>query len=118
MRPLSLIPALLTLAAAPEAPDGTRIFQRTCAPCHGQGPGNDGSPMLPGTAALEAKYHGNPPAVLERRDDLTPEVLRVLVRTGQGAMPSFRKTEITDAEIDAIAAYLQRSSRIPPPSKR
>ena len=102
---------LLAGAAAAQAPDGQHVFQRTCAPCHGQGPGDDGPRMLPGTAALEAKYHGNPPAALERRDDLEPEVLRALVRNGQGAMPSFRKTEITDPEIDAVAAYLKRSAQ-------
>ena len=111
-RPL-LVPLLLALPAAAQVPaiDGRRVFERTCAPCHGQGPGNDGSLMLPATAALDAKYHGQPPAALERRDDLEPEVLRALVRNGQGAMPSFRKTEITDPEIDAVAAYLKRSAQ-------
>ena len=101
------------LAATPalaQAPDGARLFVRSCAPCHGQGPGNDGSPMLPGTAALQAKYKGTPPAALERRDDLEPEVLRYFVRHGQGAMPMFRKTEVSDAEIDAIARYLRASA--------
>lgn len=106
--PLAL---LLAAPAAAQAPDGQRVFARTCAPCHGQGPGNDGSPMLPGTAALQAKYGGSPPAALERRDDLEPEVLRYVVRHGQGAMPMFRRTEITDAEIDAVAGYLGRHAR-------
>jgi mono/diheme cytochrome c family protein len=110
MRAIALPLLLLATAAGAQAPDGQRLFTRICAPCHGQGPGNDGSAMLPGTAALDAKYHGTPPAALERRDDLTPEVLRAIVRNGSGAMPMFRKTEIGDTEIDAIAAYLKRNA--------
>ena len=108
MRALAL--PLLFLATAASAQDGQRLFAHNCAPCHAQGPGNDGSPMLPGTAALDAKYHGNPPAALERRGDLTPDVLHYILRNGSGAMPMFRKTEISDADIDAIAAYLKRSA--------
>ena len=34
----------------------------------------------------------------------------MLVRQGSGAMPMFRKTEISDVEIAAIAAYLAASA--------
>lgn len=91
--------------------EGRRIFTHTCAPCHGAGPGDDGSKMLPGTAALAAKYKGAKPAELERRGDLSPETLRYFVRHGSGAMPMFRKTEITDAEINEVAAYLKQSAK-------
>lgn len=96
--------------AAAKVATGKRVFQSHCAPCHGMGPGDDGSKMLPGTAALEAKYKGERPAALERRKDLSPEVLKIIVRNGSGAMPMFRKVEISDAEIDAVAAYLAQSA--------
>jgi mono/diheme cytochrome c family protein len=86
---------------------GKAVFQRVCAPCHGAGPGLDGAKMLPGAAAIAARYKGTVPPLLEQRGDLTADYLKYFVRHGSGAMPMFRKTEITDAEIDAVAAYLK-----------
>jgi len=85
-------------------------YEHTCAPCHGRGIGDDGREMLPGTAALRIKYRGSVPAVLEDRAGLTTEVLRTFVRQGSWSMPPFRPTELTDAEIEDIAAYLAESS--------
>jgi mono/diheme cytochrome c family protein len=82
---------------------GHAVFQYWCAPCHAPGPGH------PGTQALAAKYaDGSIPAVLEERTDLTPELTATFVRGGVSIMPPFRKTEITDADLDALAAYLAR----------
>ena len=61
-----------------------------------------------GTQALAAKYNGSIPAVLEQRTDLTPELVRTFVRQGMNIMPPFRKTEISDAELNALATYLAR----------
>ncbi len=80
--------------------DGAGIYAHWCQPCHGAGPGH------PGTQALAVKYRGNPPAELEQRTDLTPEVIRTLVRQGASVMAPFRKTEITDEELDALASWL------------
>jgi mono/diheme cytochrome c family protein len=98
-------------ADTPAADRGKLKFQRTCAPCHGAGPGSDGRAALPGTDALRLKYKGQLPALLEARTDLTPEVLKQYVRRGSWSMPPFRKTELTDEEIKDIAAYLAVSSR-------
>jgi mono/diheme cytochrome c family protein len=90
---------------------GNAKFQHTCAPCHGPGPGDDGRAMLPGTAALQIKYQGSLPPLLEQRTDLTAAVLKTFLRLGSWSMPPFRPTELTDAEIEAIAAYLAESSK-------
>jgi mono/diheme cytochrome c family protein len=82
---------------------GHAVFSKWCAPCHARGPGN------PGTAALEALYQGSKPAALEERTDLTPETVRHFVRNGVSVMPFFRKTEISDAELEVLAAYLGRN---------
>ncbi len=85
---------------------GRAVYQHWCATCHSSGPG------MPGTAALAAKYKGRQPAVaavLDDRTDLTPASVRFFVRQGVSVMAPFRKTEITDAELDALAAYLTRS---------
>ena len=90
-------------AAAPagaQQPDGKAVFDKWCAPCHGDGPGK------PGTNALQALYKGAKPALLEKRTDLPPELTKQFVRTGVSVMPFFRKTEISDAELDALAKYL------------
>ncbi len=84
---------------------GHDVFRYWCATCHGPGPGH------PGADALAAKYHGSKPALLEDRRDLTPDQVRYFVRHGVSIMPFFRKTEISDADLDAIGAYLARTTR-------
>jgi mono/diheme cytochrome c family protein len=108
--------AALTAAAAVGAQEGAAVrgkakFDHSCAPCHGAGRGDDGREMLPGTDALRLKYRGSVPAVLEQRSDLTAATLKAFVRSGTFSMPPFRPTEVTDAEIEDIAAYLAESSK-------
>lgn len=79
---------------------GNEVFQNWCAPCHAPGARH------PGTQALDALYKGAKPAALEQRTDLLPELTRAFVRTGVSVMPPFRKTEISDADLEALAAYL------------
>ena len=99
-----LIGTAMINVSAQNAPDKTRgqaIYKYWCAPCHAPGPGH------PGTQSLEIKYKDTGlPAVLEERKDLTPVLVKVTVRQGILLMAPFRKTEITDAELEEIAAYL------------
>ncbi|MFC3098675.1 c-type cytochrome [Alteraurantiacibacter palmitatis] len=90
---------------------GRQVFAAQCAPCHGAGRGDDGSHSLPGTEALARKYAGALPGELERRSDLPAPLLRLFVRRGAGAMPAFRPSELTDAEIVAIADYLAATAQ-------
>lgn len=86
-------------------PRGYVQYQDYCAVCHGVGVGK------PGTLALQQKYKGAEPALLADRTDLTPQLIKTYVRNGISAMPFFRKTEISDADLDAIAAYLTRNNK-------
>lgn len=86
-------------------PKGYVEYQKYCIACHGEGVGR------PGTLALQTKYKGALPALLEKRTDLTPALIKMYVRNGITVMPTFRKTEISDAELDAIAAYLTRNNK-------
>jgi (+)-pinoresinol hydroxylase len=99
-------------SAAPLIATGQIAYQARCHLCHGRvmhtATAGFGGRMA-GTEALEAKYRGSKPAVLEDRTDLTPEVVKFFVRHGSGIMPFFRKTEVSDADLDAIAAYLCRT---------
>ena len=85
-----------------KAERGDAVFQKWCAPCHAAGPGH------PGTTAIAALYKGAKPAALEDRTDLTPAIVAQFVRKGVSVMPFFRKTEISDADLDALGAYLSR----------
>jgi (+)-pinoresinol hydroxylase len=86
---------------SPQEQAGKAVFDYWCAPCHAPGPGH------PGTQGLQIKYRGtNTPAELESRTDLTPPVVETFVRNGVLAMAPFRKTEITDAQLEDLAAYL------------
>ena len=79
---------------------GEAVYNHWCSPCHAPGPGH------PGTQSLEIKYHGSIPAVLRQRKDLTQKFVKTMVRKGILLMAPFRKTEITDTELDDLAAYL------------
>jgi mono/diheme cytochrome c family protein len=48
------------------------------------------------------------PAALEDRTNLPPQVTTYFVRNGVALMPPFRKTEVSDADLRDIAAYLDR----------
>ena len=100
-----------TCASAQDAGRGKAKFDHTCAPCHGAGVGDDGRAMLPGTDALRIKYQGSLPALLEQRTDLNADAIRTFLRRGTWSMPPFRPTEVTEGDIQDIAAYLRQSSR-------
>ena len=82
---------------------GAAVFNNWCSACHSRGPAN-----APGTTSLQNKYQGSVPAALEDRTDLTAEVVTLFVRSGVATMPFYRKTEIDDAELAALVAYLVR----------
>lgn len=107
MRSILFIFALAAVSAfgADEATiqKGEKVYTYWCAACHGPG--------LPGTVALETKYKGAKPALLVDRTDLIPPVTKTFVRKGVSVMPPFRKTEISDADLEALAAYLARTHK-------
>ncbi|TIX50950.1 c-type cytochrome [Alteraurantiacibacter aquimixticola] len=93
--------AVRTGPAAPELAEGKAVYAHWCAPCHAA------EPSLPGTMSLAAKYDGSDiPAALEDRTDLSAPVIGVFVRNGVAWMPPFRPTEISDAELAQLSAYL------------
>jgi len=102
--PLTINWTWSTIATAGR-PNGYAQFQAACSVCHGDGPAK------PGTRALAAKYRGGEPALLEQRTDLSAELIRTMVRQGVSVMAPLRKTELSDADLDAIVAYLTRKRR-------
>ncbi len=111
--PLALLLAVATSSARAAPPtvepleSGRAVYEHWCAPCHAAGPGH------PGTQSLQVKYGGRIPPVLLDRTDLTPQLVAQFVRQGVLSMAPFRKTEITDAELAALAAYVARNHKAP-----
>ena len=115
MRTITTIFALLTLgisqvyaADTGEHTQGKAVFDKWCGICHA--PANPASGG--GTETLALLYAGTDiPAELENRTDMSPEFIRETVRWGRLNMPNFRKTEISNNQLDALIAYLTRNNR-------
>lgn len=80
---------------------GEQVFQQWCIHCHGE----DNS--SPGTLRL-AWDRGVDKSLLTERDDLDRVYIQTIVRRGLDEMPSFRITEISEAELNALAEFLGR----------
>jgi mono/diheme cytochrome c family protein len=116
--------AVIALAAKPAvagtpdqaaaAQQGKAVFAQWCAGCHSpmragpiRGPG---SFPPAGTYLLQKRYGSSEPAALEQRTDLTPDLIRAIVRQGLTIMPPTRKSEVTDGELEAVIAYLTQNN--------
>lgn len=91
---LALLGGLLATAAvadAPEAREPTEVYRQVCAHCHASDKAVGPEITMPfPEAAHEAR--GN--------------YIRMVVRNGRAAMPSFREAEISDAELGALTDAL------------
>jgi quinoprotein glucose dehydrogenase len=97
------LPAMLKLELASEASQvgspevqGHSIFASNCSLCHG------------------ANREGKPPAIpslVDVRSRLTADRIRSVVQHGQGPMPSF--SQLTDAQITSLLAYLEHPDAAP-----
>jgi mono/diheme cytochrome c family protein len=82
--------------------DGEALFQNRCGACHLAG--GMGTNLL----IKQRIAAGEPPetALLTKRTDLTADYVKSVARMGKAAMPPQTRVDITDAELDSIAAYL------------
>lgn len=67
-----------------------RVYAVTCGYCHG---------------------HNVGPIILGRR--IPAATVQAMVRGGRGAMPAFRPTEITNAELAALSRWIEKSKANP-----
>jgi len=103
---------LLVLAALPtglsaaepkltaQQEQGQALYRGTCLHCHGE--------RVWGTFTLGRRL-GASNALLENRTDLARPYVEAVIRRGVGSMPAYRRTELSDAEVKAIADYLSRN---------
>jgi mono/diheme cytochrome c family protein len=85
--------------------DGQALFEVHCGYCHL--PGGMGSNLL--TPQRMAVGEGPEMALLSNRKDLTADYVKAVVRQGKNAMPPQTRVDITDAELEAVAAYLGKA---------
>jgi mono/diheme cytochrome c family protein len=97
--PTSAVPTDATAPIEQPALDGQVLYKQRCGVCHMQG----GT----GTFMLERRL-GKAQALLDERTDLAAPYVSTVARQGIMSMPRFTRTELTDAELAAIAAYLSR----------
>ena len=91
---------------APRYTPGRAVYEKWCAACH------DPGIIHPGTHALMTKYPNGSRASgsIGAWTDLPASYVTFMVRHGMSVMPPFRKTEISDGELTALAAYLSRNT--------
>jgi mono/diheme cytochrome c family protein len=88
-RAMGVVFCSLVLGSAQAASDdgnqrsGDKLYAQVCSLCHATGVG----PVLLGRS-------------------LPPPLALYVVRNGRNGMPAFRSTEITDAELNAVAQYI------------
>jgi len=103
MKPAAVVAsAALAAGAVPAAAAdlaGKEVFDRHCVHCHGAGDEMTGTQQL-------ARTRGEDKALLTERDDLPAEYIRMIVRQGLKAMPAFVPSDLTDAQLQALAEYL------------
>jgi len=82
--------------------DGAALFSNRCGACHLVG--GMGTNLL----TKQQMAAGRPPemGLLTNRDDLTADYVKSVARMGKAAMPRQTRVDVTDAELDKIAAYL------------
>ena len=101
---MSLVMSGNALAADPtltsDQSRGRGLFNESCSFCHGE---------RGHATTLLAKRLGPDSAVLEKRTDLSVELIRHVVRHGINSMPWYRRAELSDSDLNSIAAYLTRT---------
>lgn len=80
---------------------GKAIFDHYCAPCHAPGLEN------PGTMNLSLRINPEE-GPLEHRKSLPADYIKYIVRHGLRLMPPFRPTEVSDADLEDLTAYLAK----------
>ena len=89
----------IAVAAPPPVASGAALFGEKCAMCHrGRGMGS----------VLLSRRIDPAVADLEKRRDLERAVIVASVRAGIGNMPRIGRGEVSDTQLAAIAAYLEK----------
>ena len=103
-------PASVSAQDVSTVENGKAVYERHCAYCHRR-PAVEGE-LIVGPMALTVKYKGAISPFIDERADLGDfNTLRGFVRTGVAGMLPIRKTEVSDQELRAVAAYIASNSK-------
>ena len=94
-----LLPLALLAQHPAWAEDGQSLFLAHCGLCH--------LTLGTGTIMLGRRL-GPDHALLAERTDLNAAYIRQVVRNGINSMPPQTRVDLSDAELDQVAAYLCR----------
>lgn len=107
-------PPLLPYQMRAEAPSGDRLaagrdgkalFENHCGACHLIG--GMGTNLLTKQRVMAGETPDK--GLLANRTDLTPDYVKQVVRMGKNAMPAQTRVDLTDAELESVAAYLGKA---------
>ena len=87
-------------ALAGAAPDGKALYRERCGMCH--------QTIGMAVGILSRRPGDESKGFLEDRKDLSAAFVRTVVRTGIANMPRMPRGEVSDAELEVIAAYLAK----------
>ncbi len=87
--------------------NGEALFSNRCGACHLAG--GMGTNLL--TKQMMMAKRPPEEGMLSNRQDLTRDYVKAVVRAGKGAMPRQTRVDITDAELDSVAAYLGKAGQ-------
>jgi len=97
-----LVSALASLATPASGAEmtGKEVFDHYCTYCHGS---DDG----PGTMQLR-RTRGKDQALLTERTNLSSDYIEYVVRHGLRSMPPFVPSDLTEAKLKALVAFLAK----------
>jgi mono/diheme cytochrome c family protein len=87
--------------------NGEALFSNRCGACHLAG--GMGTNLL--TKQMMMAKRPPTDGMLSNRTDLTSDYVKSVVRMGKNAMPRQTRVDITDAELDSVAAYLGKADK-------
>jgi mono/diheme cytochrome c family protein len=86
---------------------GETLFSNRCGACHLAG--GMGTNLL--TKQMMMAKRPPTDGLLANRSDLTSDYVKAVVRQGKNAMPRQTRVDITDAELERVAAYLGKADK-------
>ena len=91
---------ILAMPAAGAEMTGKEVFDHYCTYCHGSSDG-------PGTMQL-GRTRGKEQALLTQRTNLSADYIEYVVRHGLRSMPPFVPSDLTEAKLKALVAFLAK----------
>lgn len=98
----------------PAAAEGRGVFRsKGCAACHGANGDGGVGPTFVGLFGSEVQIQGQDPVIADR-EYLVESIVDPGAKLVEGYNLLMPRTELTDAEIDAVVAYIEALAEVAP----